>query len=330
MIPISPLLFLVIFFNIQPSSNLFNYVVTKSEHLLTRNLSVTDTSILQNNTDINEFIYNNNSISACSEKQENLNFDKNYYLDNCLIKKNNRTLVHIMGDSTALAFAPMILNSSLKSDLIISSRSNVPFTPNLNSINDFTLPNKETIMLKEKFIENSINLNRIISNEYPSNIVIIASIYSDYLNRKQIVNENNVFINDDNRYKFFQDQLLKLVKKFDDSHSVIFIPDVFIPKLTLAECISLPIAINNNCHNPSIDDVIINRQKTIEAMKNIEVQFENVYIFDLQDTFCDEKCDYFYQENYAFSNDRYHITVEASSFLSKAFNDFLIFNNISP
>ena len=150
------------------------------------------------------------------------------------------------------------------------------------------------------------------------------------MNRKQIVNENNVFINDDNRYKFFQDQLLKLVKKFDDSHSVIFIPDVFIPKLTLAECISLPIAINNNCHNPSIDDVIINRQKTIEAMKNIEVQFENVYIFDLQDTFCDEKCDYFYQENYAFSNDRYHITVEASSFLSKAFNDFLIFNNISP
>ena len=330
LIPISPLLFLVIFFNIQPSSNLFNYVVTKSEHLLTRNLSVTDTSILQNNTDINEFIYNNNSISACSEKQENLNFDKNYYLDNCLIKKNNGTLVHIMGDSTALAFAPMILNSSLKSDLIISSRSNVPFTPNLNSINDFTLPNKETIRLKEKFIENSINLNRIISNEYPSNIVIITSIYSDYMNRKQIVNENNVFINDDNRYKFFQDQLLKLVKKFDDSHSVIFIPDVFIPKLTLAECISLPIAINNNCHNPSIDDVIINRQKTIEAMKNIEVQFENVYIFDLQDTFCDEKCDYFYQENYAFSNDRYHITVEASSFLSKAFNDFLSFNNISP
>ncbi len=327
LIPVVPVLVIVLFINIQPSWNLFNYLVTKSEHLTTRNFSIVNNSFSEKNTDMSQInINNNNGILLC--KEQDLNFDNNHIINNCFIEKNEDSLVHIMGDSTVLSFIPMLLNSSIKSDIILSSRTGALFAPNVNYINDFSLPDKEKFKLKENFIENSINLNQNISPQYTNNIVIISSIFVEYMNRKAIIGNNDIYIDDDDKYNFFQDQLGSLVEKFDGDYSIIFIPDVYTPKFNLDECMSWAIAVNNNCHNPSIDNVIEDRKSVMQAIQNIDDKFDNVYVFDLIDTLCNEKCNYFYKGDSAFINDRFHYTIQASKFLSESFDAFLLANNI--
>ena len=148
------------------------------------------------------------------------------------------------------------------------------------------------------------------------------------MNRKAIIGNNDIYIDDDDKYNFFQDQLVSLVEKFDDDYSIIFIPDVYTPKFNLDECMSWAIAVNNNCHNPSIDNVIEDRKSVMQAIQNIDDKFDNVYVFDLIDTLCNEKCNYFYKDDSAFKNDRFHYTIQASKFLSESFDAFLLANNI--
>ena len=277
-----------------------------------------------NSTPYTKYYFLNNKLTNCHSER----LDKEFYKKNCFKEeKSSANYFHIMGDSHAIQFVPMLNESKFIKNLMVSSIDRGFYVPNMIAVTKQLYAQKkfDAAIFTQKSLENNIELFKEQKKNYKNNFLILSVRYPFYVEQNVILNEKLEVISKADIYNQIYLNTKKLFKKIEDDTNIILIANIPQPEMTLTECV---VKTFKNLENQCDYDkklALDRRFEMLTIMKKLEKEFKNISIFDAFYSICSrEKCEFFKNKNYAVIHDKSHITYQTSENLSNLFDEWLV------
>jgi peptidoglycan/LPS O-acetylase OafA/YrhL len=246
----------------------------------------------------------------------------------CFYKKNSKKLIFLIGDSSATALASIADINEY--DLAILTKGGWIFSNNLSAVDSaqFSSINFDRIKEESIYVDRIIEIFNKLSKNYDKSYILISSRYDSYLDNKNYLyffyNEKN-----SNYYEFkdinqiLPENIIKLIKKFENKPKIIFINNTPKYKYTFAECyMKLYHNLIKNC------DSSLNKSSDLEKssllLEKLKDSNNDIYIYDFNETVCkNKKCNFFFKKDQSFVIDTIHLNPITSINLQGSFKIFI-------
>ena len=250
-----------------------------------------------NENDISEFCFIDN------DKFDEKSFE---FKEICSKIKNQNILFVLHGDCHAQHFTPMVDKSSIIENLLF--------------VGDVAL----STLSEECLISDKCNKREKVRKKYHDTAIKKINELSENFNEVVLVNkvfftEKNKNMNLDN----YENVMETYINKFDKKINIIFIEPTSVFEFGPASCVIL----DKNCEI-NLDKGIKYQKKMQRIYNDIAQDRENVFVFNPNKFLCsDLQCKiYDKKKDFLFYKDNDNLSVEASEFLSKHFDEWTLKN----
>ena len=258
---------------------------------------------------------------------------KLFWKNNCYKKdKTSNVGFHLIGDSHANHLIPMVDNTPLIKNLLVTTRSEIFFMKDLFKWNYLDEKNRNfrTLEMDKLYVETVLSLINEESKKYDKYNIILHSLYSFHLDKFVILDHKYKKINDiDERYHIFEKSFNKFILSLPKNVNLIIVSDIFEPKYSYEQCL-IRVFASPNKNRFQICDYTPSEEnyKQVKRINSIYSKFinkyKNVMFFDVNHYLCpNNKCSYFFNNNKSFLFYKGHFTIQTSLYLKNYFSSWL-------